>query len=275
MSRWTIEEPTTLDFDGVVALRVTLIAGSVSVLASDERPSIMVGDVEGPPLIVTHEAGMLTVTHEKLLEGVLSWLRTHKVRAAITVTVPHDCPVSLNLVSADAVVTGMTTRTSIKSVSGDVVLDGVAGAIDANTMSGAIEAQGLDGTVSFTSVSGDLTLAGASVDRLGARTVSGRVAADVDLSGGAGVDVNTVSGEVALRVPESAGAHVSLNSAAGRIETSFPGLARQDRTIAQSVTGEIGDGTGRLSVNTVSGPITLLGRDADEPEITTGPRMEK
>ncbi len=222
MSRWTIEEPTTLDFDGVVALRVTLIAGSVSVLASDERPSIMVGDVEGPPLIVTHEAGMLTVTHEKLLEGVLSWLRTHKVRAAITVTVPHDCPVSLNLVSADAVVTGMTTRTSIKSVSGDVVLDGVAGAIDANTMSGAIEAQGLDGTVSFTSVSGDLTLAGASVDRLGARTVSGRVAADVDLSGGAVGRQHRVrrGGAARARVP---GAHVSLNSAAGRMRRPSPG----------------------------------------------------
>ena len=275
MSRWTIEEPTTLDFDGVVALRITVIAGSVSVLASDERPSIMVGDVEGPPLTVTHEAGMLTVTHEKLWEGVLSWLRTHNVRAAITVTVPHDCPVSLNLVSADAVVTGMTARTSIKSATGDVTLDGVAGAIDANTVSGAIEAQGLDGTVSFTSVSGDLALAGASIERLGARTVSGRIAADLDLSGDAAVEVNTVSGEVALRVPESAGTRVSLGSAAGRIETSFPELGRQDRTIAQTVTGKLGDGRGRLAVNTVSGAITLLGRDGDDPEITTGPRMEK
>src|SRR5690606_32631617 len=59
-----------------------------------------------PPLVVGHEAGMLTSTHEKLWEGVLSWLRTQKCRASITVTVPHDCPVTLNLVSADAVVTG-------------------------------------------------------------------------------------------------------------------------------------------------------------------------
>lgn len=274
MSRWTIEEPTTLDFDGVVALRVTLIAGSVSVLASDERPSIMIGDVEGPPLTVTHEAGMLTVTHEKLWEGVLSWLRTHKCRATITVTVPHDCPVSLNLVSADAVVTGMTTRTSVKSASGDVTLDGVAGTIDAGTVSGAIEAQGLAGTVSFTSVAGDLSLAGASIGTLAARTVSGRITADIALSGDARVEANTVSGEVALRVPEAAGAQVTLNSAAGRIETSFPELGRRDRTIAQSVTGKIGDGTGRLTVNTVSGSITLLGRDDGTPEITT-PRMEK
>lgn len=274
MSRWTIDEPTTLDFDGVVALRVTLIAGSVSVLASDERPSIMIGDVEGPPLIITHEAGMLTVTHEKLWEGVLSWLRTQRVRAAVTVTVPHDCPVTLNLVSADAVVTGTTSRTSIKSASGDVTLDGVAGSVDANTVSGAIEAQGLDGRVSFTSVSGDLALAGASIDRLAARAVSGRIAADIDLAGDGGVDVNTVSGEVALRVPESTNAQVSLNSAAGRIDSSFPELARQERTVSRSVSGKIGDGSGRITVNTVSGRVTLLGRDDDAPEITT-PRMEK
>ncbi|MFI0355497.1 DUF4097 family beta strand repeat-containing protein [Actinomadura sp. 9N407] len=273
MSRWTIDEPATLDFDGVVAFKATLIAGSISVLASDERPSVLIGEVEGPPLVIGHEAGMLTITHESLWEGMLSWLRTHKCRAAITVTVPRDCPVTLNLVSADAVVTGMTARTSIRSAAGDVTLDGVTGDIDANTVSGAIEAQGLDGKVSFTSVSGDLALAGGAVETLGARTVSGRIAADVDLAAKGRIDVNTVSGEVALRIPESVGAEVSLHSAAGRIETSFEELGRAERAVTKSVTGSLGDGSGRLSVNTVSGSVALLGR-GDPSEITT-PRMEK
>lgn len=274
MARWTIDEPTTLDFDGVVALRATLIAGSVSVLASDERPSVTIGEVEGPPLLIGHEAGMLTITHERLWEGVLNWLRTHRCSAAITVTVPPDCPVSINLVSADAVIAGLTARTSIKSASGDVTLDGVLGTVDANTVSGAIEAQGLDGTVSFTSVSGDLSLAGGSVERLAARTVSGRIAADVDLLGESRVEVNTVSGEVTLRIPESAGARVSLNSATGRIDTTFLELDRQERAVTRNVNGKLGDGSGVLSVNTVSSAITLLGREDDAPEITV-PRMEK
>ncbi|KAB2379787.1 DUF4097 family beta strand repeat-containing protein [Actinomadura montaniterrae] len=274
MSRWTIDEPTTLDFDGVVTLRTTLIAGTVSVLASDERPSVMISEVEGPPLMIAHEAGMLTITHERLWEGVLSWLRTRNARAAITVTVPHDCPVTVNLVSADAVITGLTARTSIKCASGGITLDGVTGAVDANTVSGDIEAQGLDGTVSFTSVSGDLALAGGAVEQLTARTVSGRIAADVDLVGDGRIEVNTVSGEVALRIPESAGARVTLNAAAGRIETSFPELGRADRAVATTVSGKIGDGSGRLSVNSVSGSITLLGRGDEAPEIST-PRMEK
>ncbi|WP_395110351.1 DUF4097 family beta strand repeat-containing protein [Actinomadura sp. SCN-SB] len=273
MARWTIEEPTTLDFDGVVALRATLIAGSVSVLASDERPSVMIGDVEGPPLVVEHQAGMLSVTHERLWEGVLTWLRTHKCRAAVTVTVPHDCPLTLTLVSADAVVTGMSARTSIRSAAGDVTLDGVTGDIDANTVSGAIEAQGLDGKVSFTSVSGDLALAGGAVDALTARTVSGKVAADLDFGDGGRVDVNTVSGEVALRIPESAGIQVTLTSAAGRIETSFDELDREERTVTRSVAGRLGNGAARLTVNTVSGGVALLGRPGDNG--STPPRMEK
>ncbi|GAA2419281.1 DUF4097 family beta strand repeat-containing protein [Actinomadura vinacea] len=275
MARWTVDEPATLDFDGVVAFKATLIAGSVSVLASDERPSIMVGDVEGPPLVIGHEAGMLTITHERLLEGVLSWLRTHKARAAITVTVPRDCPLTLNLVSADAVITGMTARTSIRSGSGDVTLDGVTGDVDANTVSGAIEGQGLDGRVAFTSVSGDLALAGGDIDTLTARTVSGRIAADIDLAGSGRIEVNTVSGEVALRIPESAGVRVSLQSAAGRIETSFPELDRAERAVSRGVSGRLGDGSGRLSVNTVSGGVALLGRAGDGDADVSTPEMEK
>ncbi|SEF82636.1 Putative adhesin [Thermomonospora echinospora] len=264
MSRWTIDGTASLEFDGVVALKATLVAGSISVLASTDKPSVLIGEVSGPPLLVSHEAGMLTVTHERLLEGVLGWLRNQQARATVTVTVPPDCPVQLNLVSADAVVAGLSARTSIKSAAGDVTLDGVTGHIDANTVSGQIEAQGLDGAVEFTSVSGDLALAGGSLDRLGARTVSGRIAADVALVGDRALTVTTVSGEVALRLPESTSAEVQLSSAAGRIDTSFPGLRRQDRAVARNMTGTLGTGTGHLTVNTVSGSVTLLSRPDDD-----------
>ncbi|HEX2316583.1 MAG TPA: DUF4097 family beta strand repeat-containing protein [Thermomonospora sp.] len=264
MSRWTIHEAATLEFDGVVALKATLVAGSVSVLGG-EKPSVLVGEVTGPPLLVSHEAGMLTITQERVWEGVLAWLRDRRIAAAVTVTVPRDCPVHLTLITADAVVTGLAARTSIRSAAGDVTLDGVGGDIDANTVSGRIEAQGLDGSVSFTSVSGDLALAGGALERLGARTVSGRVAADVTLVGDRSLSVNTVSGEVALRLPDSTSAEVNLSSAAGRVETSFPGLERQDRPVARTVTGTLGTGAGLLTVNTVSGGVTLLSRPDDDP----------
>lgn len=265
MSRWTIDEPTTLDFDGVVALKATLVAGNISILASDEPPSLHIGTVEGQPILVTHEAGMLNITHENLMwEGVLKWLRSIRCDADITVTLPRDCPVTINLITASAVIAGLSARTSVKSGSGDVTLDGVTGKIEANTVSGVVEAQGLDGTVSFNSVSGDLALAGGSVTALTASTLSGRVAADIDLAADSKVRISTVSGEVALRLPESTSADVTLTAAAGRIDTSFPELRREDRAITQAVSGKLGEGAGRLTVNTVSGSVTLLSRSEEE-----------
>ena len=38
MTRWTVDAPMSLDFDDVTALNVRLIAGTVAVLASDDRP---------------------------------------------------------------------------------------------------------------------------------------------------------------------------------------------------------------------------------------------
>jgi hypothetical protein len=265
MSRWTIDEPMTLDFDGVVALKATLVAGNISILASTEPPALQVSSVTGQPLVVTHDAGMLNVTHENLMwEGVLNWLRNMRCDADITVTIPRDCPVTLNLITAGAVIAGLSARTSIKSGSGDVTLDGVTGKIEANTVSGVIEAQGLDGAVSFNSVSGDLALAGGSVTALSASTVSGRIAADIALTAGSRVRVGTVSGEVALRLPESTSAEVTLSAAAGRIDTSFPELRRQERAMTKVVAGKLGDGAGRLSVNTVSGGVTLLSRPEED-----------
>jgi hypothetical protein len=272
MSRWTIDELTSLDFDGVVALKATLVAGNISILPTDNTPSLHVSAVDGQPLLVTHEAGMLTVSHENLMwEGVLKWLRNMRCDATVTVTVPVDCPVAINLVTADAVVAGLSARTSIKSGSGNITLDGVTGKIDANTVSGVVEAQGLDGTVSFNSVSGDLALAGGLVRALTASTVSGRIAADVDLTADSRVRISTVSGEVALRLPRSTSAQVTLNAVAGRVDTSFPGLQRQERAITKTLTGTLGGGAGQLAVNTVSGGITLLSRPDLEPGLEPDP----
>src|SRR5208282_6313381 len=76
LTRWTIEAPTSLEFDDVTGLRVRLIAGSVAVLATDGKPSLDVSSVEGDPLTVTYEGGVLTIAYENLTwEGLLKWLR--------------------------------------------------------------------------------------------------------------------------------------------------------------------------------------------------------
>jgi hypothetical protein len=264
MARWTVDAPQTMDFDDVVALRVRLISGTVAVLSTGERPCLDIGRLTGQPLLVSHEAGILTITYEDLSwDGLLGWLRPAHHEAAITVTVPKDCPTQVGVVNASAVVAGISARTSLKSVSGRITLDGVTGAVDADTVSGDVEAQGLDGRVGFKSVSGDLTVADGSVERLEAKTVSGRVTADIDLASGGAVRVATLSGDVTIRLPASASTEVDLRSTTGRVQSDFGGLQATRSPGARSLTGALGSGSGRVSVTTMSGQVTLL--EGSEP----------
>ena len=147
MAHWTIDAPTSLDFDEVNGLRVRLIGGSVAVLATDGTPSLDVANISGDPLEVTYEDGVLTISHENLTwEGLLKWLQPQRHAATVTVTVPRKCPTQVGVVSATAVLSGLSTKASVKSVSGGITLDGVTGDVDANTVSGALEAQGVNGT---------------------------------------------------------------------------------------------------------------------------------
>jgi len=265
-AQWTIEAPTSLDFDDVTGLRVRLIAGSVAVLATDGKPSLDVSSVEGDPLTVTYEGGVLTVAHENLSwEGLLKWLRPQRHAAAVTVTVPRKCPTQVGVVSATAVVSGIRSRASVKSVSGGITLDGITGDVDANTVSGALEAQGINGRLSFRTVSGDLTVADGWLERFDANVVSGDVTADVDLDPLGGMQVTTVSGKVTLRLPAEADAQVNLHSMSGDVRSEFTELRRSSAPASHSVSGSLGAGSGHVSVTTMSGRVMLLRRAGRGP----------
>ncbi len=262
MARWTIDTPTSLTFDGVVALRIRLVSGSVAVLAGEDTPHLDIEAVSGQPLLVTHEAGILTVTYEDLTwDGLLGWLRPQRHSATVAVTVPKDCPLQLGVVNATALVSGMAARASIKSVSGGITMDGMTGSLDANTVSGDLEAQDVGGDMAFKTVSGGLTIAGGSLGRLDAKTVNGKITADVDLAPAASVRAATVSGDVAVRLPATASTTVDLRSTSGRVESAFDGLESSRKPGAAGLAGTLGAGDGQLSVSTVSGSVTLLRRN--------------
>jgi Putative adhesin len=266
-SEWTIEAPASLEFDDLTELRVRLIAGSVAVLATTGKPSLEVSRIEGDPLTVTYEDGVLTVAHENLnWEGLLKWLRPQRHAATVTVSVPRTCRAQVGVVSATAVMSGISARSSVKSVSGGITLDGVAGDVDANTVSGGVEAQGINGKLNFNTVSGDLTLAEGWLERLDVNGVSGDVTADLDLDPLGGMQVTTVSGEVMLRLPAEADARVNLHSVSGDVRSEFAELRRSSAPASRSVSGSLGAGSGQVSVTTMSGRVMLLRRAERGPQ---------
>ena len=65
MATWTIDEPEKLTFDTVRRLRVRTVAGSVGLVGTDDRPTLEVSELDGPPLRVRHQDGVLQVDHER------------------------------------------------------------------------------------------------------------------------------------------------------------------------------------------------------------------
>jgi len=261
MPQWTVDSPVNLGLHGVAALRVRLISGSIAVLSSDERSCVDVASVTGRSLLVTHEAGILTITYPDLnWEGLRGWLRPEPHEAALTLTVPSGCPTQIGVVNASTAVAGICARTSIKSVSGNITLEGLTGQVEAGTVSGDVAAQGLAGRVGFKSLSGDLTVAGGEFERFDAKTVSGKVTADLALNCDGRLRVATLSGAVTIRLPAGSDTSVDLRSATGQVSSEFGGLDSATRPGASTLTGTLGAGSGQVSVSTMSGQVTLLER---------------
>ncbi|MEU6226008.1 DUF4097 family beta strand repeat-containing protein [Streptomyces sp. NPDC047042] len=277
-SEWSVKEPGKLTFDEpVTALHVRIVNGTVNVVGTDDGSArLEVSEIEGPPLLVTHEDGVLTVAYEDLpWKGFLKWLDRKGWRrsAVVSLAVPADTRVKVGVVGASAVVSGVDGPTVVNGVTGDTTLVGLSGPVRADTVSGSLEAQAVTGDLHFNSVSGDLTVVEGSGPSVRAESVSGSMIVDLDPEGPTDVRLTNVSGEIAIRLPHPADAEVEANTASGRISNAFDDLRVHGQWGAHRVTGRLGAGTGKLRATTVSGSIALLRRPQpeDDPTDTSGP----
>ena len=283
MEQWRIEQPQTLDLTGVRRLNIRMVAGSVDVVGRPDDAGepgntrnadgqvaasaahLEVSELDGP-LIVTMKGDTLTISHERLTwGGLLDWVSNHRASAVVSVAVPANCPVELGVVSADAVVSGITAPTKVKSVSGAVTLDCVRSDIIAQTVSGDVETRGLSGSLHFSTVSGDLTVVNGTSGRVRAETVSGQVTLDLDIPPNSSIDMSSVSGDLTLRLPDSAGLTVSAKTMSGGLDSAFGGLSTERQPGRASMRGQVGNGDGHFKAKTVSGDVTLLRRTSEAP----------
>ncbi|WP_143447465.1 DUF4097 family beta strand repeat-containing protein [Kineosporia sp. R_H_3] len=267
MQQWRVEEPQSIELEGVRRLEVRMVSGRVDVVGRTEDAEsgaahVEVSKLEGPLTVTLDDDGTLQIVHEKLTwGGIFDWLNGRRTEAVVAVSVPTTCPVRLGVVSADAVVSEIVAKeTEVKSVSGDVTLDHVRSSVRAKTVSGDLETRRVTGTLEFETVSGDLAIAGGRTSRLAAKTVSGDLMLDVDVDSGSRVDLKTVSGDVTLRVGAECGFDVDVSSTSGRLESAFEALHVTKKPGSNKMSGRVGAADGRLKVTTVSGDVVLLAR---------------
>jgi hypothetical protein len=263
MATWPLDHPDKLTFDEVHQVLVKTVEGAVSIVGSDDRPTLELSELSGEPLRVQHEGGTLTVDYERPWRPwPIAWLTgggSQRRKAVLTLAVPRDCRVELRVVSASLMVGGLHAPVEAHTVSGEITLTGLRGRVEAESVSGPVQASSVTGDLSARTVSGDLTVAegGGSVR---AGTVSGAVAIDLQARGDRDISLSSVSGDLTVRLPETSDLQVKLQSTSGDVTSAFDQL-EHDRTPGRyTAWGRLGAGTGRLRAASTSGHVALLRR---------------
>jgi len=128
---------------------------------------------------------------------------------------------------------------TISTVNGDVNIEAVSGLVKAETVNGSLEATGLEGDVNLETVNGSVT---AQFDELGA---------------GQRVSAEAVNGKIVLIVPADTSARVNAETVNGSIDADDFGLKPEKGFVGRDLSGEIGSGDARISLDTVNGSIRI------------------
>ncbi|HEY8470102.1 MAG TPA: DUF4097 family beta strand repeat-containing protein [Longimicrobiales bacterium] len=161
----------------------------------------------------------------------------------------------------------------LRGAEGEVILDTGSGRIEAaevrgprlvmDTGSGRVEARSIEvDSLTVDTGSGSVSLADVSARVIKVDTGSGSVRlgllSDVDE-----LEIDTGSGSVTLSVPEALGADITVDTGSGGITFDIPVQAREIRR--SRLRGTIGDGAGRIEIDTGSGGVRLVRASGGRP----------
>jgi len=213
--------------------------------------------------------------------------------ADLAVSIPPGKHVGLCLAVGEVTVTNVQGDLRIDVASAPVTASGVTGSLTVDAGSGAVDVRTIEGELSVDTGSGEVTVTGVRGTRLAVETGSGGVegskiiaetvavetgsgdvmlsdvtAPSVSIETGSGevtlamtqapnlLAVETGSGDVEIRATEDLNAQVEFETGSGDIETDFPVTIR--KYSRDSVRGQIGEGKGRVRIETGSGDIRLF-----------------
>ena len=257
--KWLIDGAKVIDVEVVRRLKVSLIAGKVDIVGHDEPGArIEVHSVSGKELKVSIDGETLEIDHPQLswdnFIEVFSSFRG-SAKADVSIMVPRDIALSFGVVSASALITGLTTDASIATVNGDLVIDGLTGALQLNSVSGEIAVSDHTGRVSARTVSGDVTATG-DVSVFTTETVSGDVFTDITGIPDS-VRISTVSGAITTRLAAGVPVQYKINTVSGKLQLDDSEI----KGVHGQYTGKYGTLDAHwldFKANTVSGNINVL-----------------
>ncbi len=213
--------------------------------------------------------------------------------AELTVHMPPNTRLGIYLGAGSASVANIDGDIMVDVAAASVTTEHTRGALTLDTGSGDLSVRDAQGDISLDAGSGDVKMNGIRGDRLevdagsgdfgasavayarakldlgsGTTTLSGVAVEDLSLDAGSGdvdvsfasqarrVSVDGGSGDLTLRLPKSFAADVDIDAGSGGVRSDFALSRRQDDESHYS--GRIGQGGGRLSIDSGSGTVALV-----------------
>lgn len=164
-------------------------------------------------------------------DGWFSGFAGCECRVDFTVSVPRGAELDgIEMVNGDVEIAGVTGEVHAENVNGDVIIDGASGRVEASTVNGGIDV---------------------ALGAFGPRGL---------------VELDSVNGRVVLSLPAGAGAEIRAESVNGGIRTDFGLEEKRHRFVGSELEGTIGDGSGRVRIETVNGSISIRKLSCVTPE---------
>ncbi|WP_394771149.1 DUF4097 family beta strand repeat-containing protein [Lacisediminihabitans sp.] len=259
LEKWLVDGEKVIDIELVRNLKVALIAGQVNIVGHDEPGArVEVHSVHGKALKVSIDGDTLEIDHPQLSwDNFIDVFKSFRGSASadVSIMVPRDAVLKFGVVSASALISGLTADARISTISGEVVVDNHRGDLELNAVSGELAVRNHTGKIAAHTVSGDVTATG-EIARFTCEGVSGNVFLDIAGSPDE-VRINTVSGDVTTRLEAGVAAQYRINTVSGKLQLDDA-----------SITGVRGSYTGKYGVleknwldfkaNTVSGDVSVL-----------------
>lgn len=212
--------------------------------------------------------------------------------ADLRIEVPRGQRIDIHVAVGRITASNVDGRVRLDTHSGAVAAREMAGYLNVDTGSGSVEVMGMDGDLEVDTGSGAVRMSDVAAERVGVDTGSGSVdgdgitarrigidtgsggielrrsaARDVELDTGSGsvraeldsqIDrliVDTGSGGVSLWLPEDVSAELDIETGSGGIDVDFPVMTT--RRARRELRGRIGDGAGRIVIDTGSGSVRI------------------
>ncbi len=186
-----------------------------------------------------------------------------------------DGQLAIDAHSAPVTASGTRGVLSVDVGAGPVSVTGARGDLSVDTGSGPVEVSRFEGTelsvdtgsgdvtaseikgdaISIDTGSGDIRLSAGSASQVTLETGSGSVTADLRAAPTA-LSVETGSGNIAITAPATLGAEVDIETSSGEVESDFP--LQVTRHSREHLVGRIGNGQGKIEIETGSGDVRLL-----------------